>query len=805
MFTEIQLYQHFDRHQLPVDGRDYILTTRQQEASRMVGVHARTNSCSWFYSEKMQRTISTESRTAERAFVVLAERDENVFEIWDQPEPVPIIKYTKKNKERKDWYTPDFLVLRKDGPCVIEVKNEKSVANLISAQPKNWVRNDDGTVIYLPAKKYFESIGIKFEVWVSSNKNKFSVFNQEMALRTRQYKNDSFIDRLKLDVAFNESFSWSLFDLKERLQLENYSALIQELDQEKLFFDWESCLLSVPRGCYVVRDKRLLKYVDEFKGPKIYQEGMLSPISVGAMPSSKYAQEALDRLEKLEANERNRSTRRWKNLISKGSEGGLSEFQALIPKWFLAGNRKRKINIVAETFLTEYLLGEHALSQGLSDYRSYIKYRVGAQEAHPMYPPVAKTTFIRRLRSIPPEIIAMKRGGKRAANAVASPSDPIDRQLKAELAWQSAAIDHCLADIYLVFFDSGGEAHVLRPWITAMVDLATNCVLAFSISFLSPSRVSCAKVMRDCARRHGLLPKEIIIDRGAEFRSVYFSALLAHSKIELVLRPTAHSRYGAEVESLFGEFKKQWLSQRPGNLADFKESRSVDGKSSPKKRAVLTVYDFYREFEAFIAWRDANPRGIEILSPKFRLEKNMREYPFVAVTQKLNNEYLLATAVDTNTYKIDFQRGIHIGPIWYWSPDIKEVRGKKSSVEVRTDPENPHVVYALIDGKWIPCYSSKINRYSALDGISQLVEGLIVIDAFSERQKIKQAADEDAVRIIKKLYDDSSATGVSQIMEFELLDEQENEDEQCIFSMLKNAEITPLNTESWEIKNVWNN
>ena len=75
----------------------------------MVGVHARTNSCSWFYSEKMQRTISTESRTAERAFVVLAERDENVFEIWDQPEPVPIIKYTKKTKREKTGIPQTFL------------------------------------------------------------------------------------------------------------------------------------------------------------------------------------------------------------------------------------------------------------------------------------------------------------------------------------------------------------------------------------------------------------------------------------------------------------------------------------------------------------------------------------------------------------------------------------------------------------------------------------------------------------------------------------------------------------------------
>ncbi|WP_339067162.1 DDE-type integrase/transposase/recombinase [Teredinibacter turnerae] len=802
MLTELQFNQYLDRHELSHEAREYLTTTRNQQASRMVGVHATTNISSWIYSEKMGRTISTESRTAERAFVVTKEYDKSVFEIWDQPEQVPIQKRNKKGVSGTKWYTPDFLLQTCSGPIAVEVKDSNSIAKLLKSSPNYWTEGTDGKVTYIPAKKYFESIGLKFEVWISSREIRYQVFNMEMALRARNYQKVD-LPKEKLDAAFEESFFWSLHDLKNRLGVGEYTGIIQAIDSGDLFFDWNSSLFSAPKGCFVVRQENLLRHIDEFLGPKIYEDGFLSPISISELPSSTYAQEALSRLEKIKNDEKGRSVRRWKSLMKKGTAEGLSAFQSLIPKWFVSGNRKRKINTVVDTFLINYLLGNHAESQGLSQYRSYIQYRVDAQKAHPVYPPVAKTTFNRRLKAIPPELIARKRGGKRSGNAAAAPSDSLERQLKAEIAWQRAAIDHYIADIYLVFFDSGGVPHAMRPWVTAMVDLATGCVLAFSISFLSPSKKSCAKVMRDCVRRHGLLPKEIIVDRGSEFKSVYFSALLAHSKIELILRPTAYPKYGGEVEGLFGEFKKQWLTQRPGNLADYKEARSVDGKLAPKKHAVLTAFDFFRELEAFISWRDSNPRGVEAEAPRVRLATHMREYPFVAITQVFDNEYVLATAVDSKKYKIDPQRGLHIGGMWYWSPEIKSFGAMRAAVEVRTDPENPHVVFALIDNNWCPCYSSRINRYSALDAISQKVEGLIAVEAFSERQKVKQEADEEAVRIIRQLSEESKSSSTSHVIEFESYDEIESQDEMSVFESLKSADIRPLEAESWEVKHVW--
>jgi putative transposase len=128
MLTEIQFFQYLDRHQIQSDAREYLISIRNQQASRMVGAYAKNNSCSWTYSEKMQRTISSESRGAERAYIISAEWDDEIIEIWDQPEPIIIVKHTRKRKQVNASYTPDFLVLTLNGPKVIEVKDINTVS-----------------------------------------------------------------------------------------------------------------------------------------------------------------------------------------------------------------------------------------------------------------------------------------------------------------------------------------------------------------------------------------------------------------------------------------------------------------------------------------------------------------------------------------------------------------------------------------------------------------------------------------------------------------------------------------------------
>ena len=101
MLSEEKLKTYLSENEsLSAQAIDYINQVRSSEPSRAVGVNGRKNVCSSVYSEKMGWTISVESRTAERAFLYLCEYDDEVLEMWDQPEPVKVQVVNKKGKRQ---------------------------------------------------------------------------------------------------------------------------------------------------------------------------------------------------------------------------------------------------------------------------------------------------------------------------------------------------------------------------------------------------------------------------------------------------------------------------------------------------------------------------------------------------------------------------------------------------------------------------------------------------------------------------------------------------------------------------------
>src|SRR3990167_4574056 len=603
MLTKNDLFYYLARQSgLTEKGRDFVLKTFESP-SRMVGRYARKNVVTFPFSERADMTLSAESRGPEAGFLTLTEYEEDVLLPLDQPEPVTLRSENKNGKITTSSYTVDFLILRRDYLEAVEVKTTNEIERLIAEKPKRWKRIEDGSVEYLPAKLAFREMAIHFRVFEYNAKKRYLIENIECLMWSRAAGDANGLTRPDLDKAFNQSFCWTLADLKDFFELKEMTPLVRCIDRGELFIDMERSLISNPKGCIVGRSPIYLQlgYASLDKG-KIFEADILTAIETSDFPSEAEAKRALDKLDKLNSGLSNRSTRRWLKKIAKGKEIGLSEFQSLISNYQECGNRTRRVFVDVENYLDSFLRTEHPESNGISVYRSYVKYRVGAKDEHPFYDPVSRRTFAKRLLRLPPELVAEVRGGARAANAAAEPTDPEERNIKAQYPWQAVTIDHYLADIELIFFANQNEVFVLRPWITAMVDIYSKEVLAVVISFKSPSRVACAKVIRECVRRHGKLPREIIVDRGSEFRSTFFASLFAHFKIKLTLRPAGNPKWGSEVERLFGQFKDLWLSQLPGNRADKREVRSADGKCDPKKHAIFQPYEFYRALLSFCDW-----------------------------------------------------------------------------------------------------------------------------------------------------------------------------------------------------------
>lgn len=795
MLTDFEFHQYCQSSGLAKTAWDYLGQVRTSEPSRKVGAYAHTNICSSIDSNKMGHTISVESRSAEKAFLLISDYDDRVLEIWDQPEPVNVVRTNKNGHRRGGTYTPDFMIITKERPVVIEVKNESDIERLSSKNPKDWQKIKEDKYIYRPALEAFSELGLAYEVFVYKREYQYLAHNLELLMQSRLVCSAT-VSSDELNSVFQESYVWTLRDLKDRLELPDFQPLVQMIDRKQLFFDIKGELISVPEGCNLVREPALLElYRESLLSGKAYKDGEDSTISSFSQPSQRQANSALKKISELESGRNDRSARRWRKQIADGVKQGLSPIESLIPKHVLSGNRQRKINKKVDEYLQAFLLNEHAESQGRSVYWSHKAYESVASKAHPSYPPVSIATFRRHLARIPEELIARKRGGKRMANAKAEPSNPLDRSMKALLPWQTAAVDHYLADIYLVFYSDQGIAYTMRPWVTAMIDQCSSAILAIAVSFRAPSCRSVSKVIRACVRQHGKLPKEIIIDRGSDFTSVYFSSLLAHYRVDHSLRPTGHSRYGGEIEGFFGDFKKQWLCQRKGNMADYKEARSVDGKLSPRNQAVYEPYQFYQELLGYCEWRNSKPVGIRQQSPGKYLADVGSNFPFIGTSIVYDDSFLLATSVDGGRYKIDFQRGIHIDALWYSSPRIFEVRGRHKRLEVRIDPENPHRIFALVDSDWVPCYSGYINSYAAKDTITQLVEGMTVLDASKARKAIASEADTDLSRRAAE-FDQIHSSSVAQLSEQLLGEEdvQEFAEEDIAFEI----DLDSIEIQEWE-------
>lgn len=788
------------RNNLTDAARDYIRTVRSSEPSRMVGTHAKSNVVSFLPSQKMQRTISTESRGPEKAFAILSEYDDRVIEYWDQPEPINIERSDKRGRRRKGSYTPDFLVLTNEGGELVEVKTMDAVRRLAERYPSDWMLSDDGSARFVPGEVAAKELGLGFKVWMYQSSLRYLVANLELLLRSRTVPDRSADIHLRIEKSLSQQFAWTLEELAAQLKISDLTGLIQSIDKGLLYSDLNTQLLSQPSGCIVASSITLVQQgIDLIDRERITSSG-LAPLPQSTIPTEAAAVSALERLQRLKDGDSSRTARRWRALLREGQAAGLSDFQSLLPKSHRRGNAKRKINKLVKDALQLYLTEDHGELRGINTYRSYIRYRNFAEDIHPHFNPVHRKTFEQHLAKLPPELVAQQRGGKRSGNAAADASDTKLRHLRAQLPWQLVAIDHYLADIYLIFFSSDEQVLVERPWVTAMIDQATGSLLAFTVSFKSPCKQSVAKVFRECVRLHGRLPQEVILDRGSDFKSVYVTSLLAHYEVGISLRPASHPRFGSEVERFFGEFKDHWLSQRKGNLADYKEARSVDGKLAPRRQAILRPVDFIRELSRYRQWRENAMRGVHTESPGQKLTTLAEKYPFVSPLVNYDSEFLMMTAVDTQDYTVDQRRGISTNGRWYYTPELRQIRGRKKDVYVRLDPENPHVIYVLVEGVWEPCLSSEASAYQTLDGPSQLAAGLTQLELSPQRQKFKQEQSQELARTIHEMDLVAAQSRECPVAVSEINSQPEDSHLESWIDKLDVISLPPFEAENWEVQ-----
>lgn len=744
-FSHTDLTLYLDRRAIVGRARQFILDAAKG-LSRNVGTAPSVSVTAEMQSRKMGVTTHTESQTGELAYAIHLEFDDSVIAFYEQLPPIDCLRTDKHGKRVRRAYRGDFLILRDEGPIVVQIKHARGVEALLASRPDDWIEQD-GRPVDVPAAAALRELGLPHIVVMNTDLPQIRVSN----LRTLLHVEPSGI-QLDTDLAtraesvLDGHAALSIAALAASLDLKDLTQILLMIRQKRIHALLDRQLLTQPESCLVTIHRSLLEAAVNSCNPDSTAL-QTSPVHTFDVPSKRECEVALTRLEIAHGDSRTRSARRWRKAIKDRQD--LTPFQALLPRFTSRGNRlpKRPHHVLE---LAMQAADKHfGSAKRLTQENSYRLYVFDAHKSHPSEQPLSRTSFFHLIRRESQEL-ATKRGGRRFGLAASAPSNVEDRAIPATRPFERASLDSCLCKVSCILYTAQGVVYVARPWLTVLIDNHSGQPLAWWVSFKRPNKRAIAMVLRDCVRRHGRLPESIICDWGTEHRSVHLSSVCAQFQVELAFRPKQHSRFGAQVERFFGMLKSHWLDLRPGNRTDVKNIRSVSSTHHPSKFAVIDLLTFMTELEDYVAWycSDRFPVGTETCARL--MAQGLERFPNTGRSVTYGPEFRVYTAVDEKALVVDPARGIKHGNQHFWHPQLKLCSISRKKVEVRLDPEDYTRIYARINKQWVTCRAGRSITLSARNHLGIRTESLLVMEGRELLAKAKLAADMALVNAIRE-------------------------------------------------------
>src|SRR5712691_5257329 len=118
-----------------------------------------------FPSVKMGRVLQAESHTVELPFILIAERDADVLELWDQPRQgwsMPLRYLSRTGRPVVAHHTPDYFELRQDSAGWVECKPQQRLVVLAEEQPNRYRLGADGRWSCPPGETYAGALGLTY-------------------------------------------------------------------------------------------------------------------------------------------------------------------------------------------------------------------------------------------------------------------------------------------------------------------------------------------------------------------------------------------------------------------------------------------------------------------------------------------------------------------------------------------------------------------------------------------------------------------------------------------------------------------
>lgn len=255
--------------------------------------------------------------------------------------------------------------------------------------------------------------------------------------------------------------------------------------------------------------------------------------------------------------------------------------------------------------------------------------------------------------------------------------------------------------------DKTGKYKLQTIWLTLLIDAYSRYVLAIYLSFDPPSYRSCMMVIRECVRKHARIPHWIVVDNGSDFQSVYFETLIGRLQSHKKDRPKGKPKFGSVIERVFQTATDQFISNLLGATHDM-NPRQVGRDVNPELDAVWTYERLWVRLHEYLSTvYHKNEHSTLGQSPEAAFVQGQkmfgrRQHTFFSYDET----FIILTCPSTPKGSSKVQpQGVKINYINYRCSTFGLPGVLSSRVEVRYDPANFGVAYALVNGSWQKCFS----------------------------------------------------------------------------------------------------
>jgi transposase InsO family protein len=718
-----QLEQYFNDHNFPEATREVVSHIRDScmargEEDPPAEVSSGTQGRHHISEPDGQPSAEQFYSQVERAFQLMLEADETTYELWPAPSPVEYRYNSPEGEAHTQRLVPNTFRLGAEGAGWEEWLDEEALTERARATPQRYAFAD-GVWRCPLGEEYSAQYGLYYRVRSTEEINRVLASNLDLLSRYREEGAavaDGSVATLIEDIV-SEYQGIRLDDLLKRIEVVGevgmgqplVDAVYVMLASRRLYVDLLGARLSAADQVRVYTDQSSAKVsavelpsaplAQDYPAPADAQEGMMRPCEVGQPESPP------------------NSTRLDQSMQTDGSTAGAVE-QLAGPPVEAQGKPPQRLELAAhfaaylqthleqlrgsgsdspapDSSMTKRHVFVRAMTVRHPDKAGHIVYREYVKACKNVGLSAKSYRVFRRV--VAQRLVQPKGNGLnthkgwadagphargRISHAGVCPHSCSLLPAGAEYPLDTVQIDFTLLAEGARSREGGPKA--IRRWRTTAISPVLGLIAQFR-SYKRPTHHSIIQVLLRVLRHYGRLPRRVLVDKSPEFRSTELERFLAHHGSILVTPPPARQMNLRATTERFLRAVDEELARDYGHAPPLR---------MPVRRLRLDK---------------GQPSSIQPLRSVSRLKASDLADCWVAEGEAGNSGSLLEgtefggrfreTAVKVGP------RGIRVGGRYYWSAELHRAEKSSTYVNVRYDLARTNQVFALVNDRWVGCYS----------------------------------------------------------------------------------------------------